>query len=149
MPDPMPSLTSGLTPHIVIRDGGGASAIDFYKAAFGAIEHVRLLADQPIGTGAPMAVGDKRIMHAHLVVNGGSLILNDDFPDFRGGATSPPPAAIVLHLHVDDADAWFERAVAAGATVKMPLQDMFWGDRYGHVEDPFGYIWAVAAAIKK
>ncbi len=132
--------TSGLTPHIMILNNRAAEAIDFYKAAFGAEERVRMLADDGI-----------RLMHAHLVVNGASLLLNDDFPEYKGPGATPegPPAGTVLHLQVDDADAWFDRAVKAGATVRMPLQDMFWGDRYGHVGDPFGHVWSIATAIKR
>jgi PhnB protein len=131
--------TTGLTPHLTISGKDASEAIDFYAAAFGADEQVRMLADD-----------GKRLMHAHLIINGGSLMLNDDFPEYRGPADvgSGPPSGVTLHLQVDDADAWFARAVAAGATVKMPLQDMFWGDRYGQVEDPFGYRWAIAHPIK-
>ena len=131
--------TSGLTPHIMILDGRAKEAIDFYKAAFGAVERVRMLADDGV-----------RLMHAHLEINGSSLMLNDDFPEYRGPGATPegPPAGTVLHLQVDDADAWFDRAVKAGATVRMPLQDMFWGDRYGQVGDPFGHVWSIATPIK-
>ncbi|UAJ11679.1 VOC family protein [Glacieibacterium megasporae] len=131
--------TSGLTPHIVILDNRAAEAIDFYKAAFGAEERVRMLAEDGV-----------RLMHAHLEINGASLMLSDDFPEYKGPGATPegPPARTVLHLQVDDADAWFDRAVAAGATVRMPLQDMFWGDRYGHVSDPFGHVWSIATPIK-
>ncbi len=131
--------TSGLTPHILILHNRAAEAIDFYKAAFAAEELVRMLADDGV-----------RLMHAHLEINGASLLLNDDFPEYKGPGATPegPPAGTVLHLQVDDADAWFARAVAAGATVRMPLQDMFWGDRYGHLGDPFGHVWSIATPIK-
>jgi PhnB protein len=127
--------TTGLTPHITISDARGSIAVDFYKAAFGAEEHARMLADD-----------GKRLMHCHLIINGGSLMINDDFPEYRGPADvgSGPPLGVTLHLQVDDADAWFARAVAAGAAATMPLEDMFWGDRYGQVSDPFGYRWAIA-----
>lgn len=130
--------TGGLTPHIVIRDRCAVAAIDFYKAAFAAEELSRKLADD-----------GQRIMHAHLRVNGASLMLNDEFPKFHGpGATlEGPPAGTVLHLQIDNVDAWFDRAVAAGCTPRMPPQDMFWGDRYGHVGDPFGHVWSIASPI--
>ncbi len=132
--------TGGLTPHIMILNNRAAEAIDFYKAAFGAEEMTRMAAEDGV-----------RLMHAHLHINGSSLMLNDDFPEYRGPGATPegPPAGTVLHLQVDDADAWFARAVAAGATVRMPLQDMFWGDRYGHLGDPFGHVWSIAHPIAK
>ncbi|UVO54822.1 VOC family protein [Sphingomonas sp. SUN039] len=130
----------GLTPHLTIASGGtAAEAIDWYKKAFGATELMRMPADD-----------GKRLMHAHLVVNGSSLMLNDDFPEYRGGADvgSGPPLGVTLHLQVDDVDAWFDRAVAAGATPAMKPENMFWGDRYGQVADPFGYRWALGAPIE-
>lgn len=138
MTDAPQGPTTGLTPHLTITDNRAAEAIDFYKAAFGAEEHRRMLADD-----------GKRLMHAHLAINGASLMLNDDFPEYHGPADvgSGPPAGVTLHLQVDDADAWFNRAVAAGATAKMPVADMFWGDRYGQVKDPFGYVWSIGAPI--
>jgi PhnB protein len=94
-----------------------------------------------------LAEDGERIMHAHLLLNGGSLMLADDWPEMRGGVASAPPASVTLHLQVDDADAWFARAIAAGATATMPPQDMFWGDRYGRLQDPFGHTWAIGARI--
>lgn len=136
-PQPNQGPTSGLTPHIMILNNRAAEAIDFYKAAFGAEE--RVLADDRV-----------RLMHAHLEINGSSLMLNDDFPEYKGPGATPegPPAGTVLHLQVDDGDALFDRAVKAGATVRMPLHDMFWGDRYGQVSDPFGHVWSIATPIK-
>ena len=126
---------TGLTPHITIRDARAAEAIDFYTKAFGATEMRRTPAQD-----------GKRLMHAHLIVNGASLMLNDDFPEYSGPADvgSGPPLGVTLHLQVDDAEAWFARAVAAGAAATMPLENMFWGDRYGQVTDPFGYRWSIA-----
>lgn len=129
--------TNGLTPHLVIGGGRAAEAIDFYKAAFGAAEAMRMPADD-----------GKRLMHAHLTVNGGSLMMCDDFPEYRGSEVGAP-AGVTLHLQVDDADRWFERAVAAGAIPTMLLSDQFWGDRYGQVRDPFGHSWSIGAPISK
>ncbi len=137
MTDAPQGPTAGLTPHICIRDGRAAEAIDFYVRAFGAVEQRRMPAED-----------GKRLMHAHLHVNGASLMLNDDFPEMHGGEVARAPEGVVLHLQVDDADAWWNRAVAAGAIVKFPLADMFWGDRYGHVADPFGFTWSIGAPIK-
>ena len=83
------------------------------------------------------------MMHCHLRVNGSSLMLSDDYPDWRGGVEAPDPGAYTLHLQVDDADTWFGRAVDAGCTVAMPLDNQFWGDRYGQVKDPFGVSWSI------
>ena len=130
--------TSGLTPHLTIGGQRAAEAIDFYKKAFGATESMRMPADDGV-----------RLMHAHLTINGASLMLNDDFPEYRGGATLPAPAGVTLHLQVDDADRWYQRAITAGATEKMPLADQFWGDRYGQVCDPFGHSWGIGAPIAK
>jgi len=124
--------TSGLTPHVTVGDAAGA--IEFYKAAFAAEELMRM----------PGQDG-KRLIHAHLKINGASLLINDDFPEFRDGVAALPPAAITLHLQVDDADAWANRAIAAGATLTMPMADMFWGDRYGQIKDPFGVTWSLGS----
>jgi PhnB protein len=125
--------SGGITAHLTIRDGKAADAIAFYRDAFGAET-----AMDPM-----MADDGKRIMHAHLMINGGSLMLNDDFPEYGGGATAPGSAT--LHLQVSDADAVWNRALEAGATEKMPLADQFWGDRYGQLSDPFGFTWSIGA----
>ncbi|MBU6207485.1 MAG: glyoxalase/bleomycin resistance/extradiol dioxygenase family protein [Alphaproteobacteria bacterium] len=135
--DPDQGPSDGLTPHISIRDKRAKEAIDFYKAAFGAEEKSRHDAQDGM-----------RLMHAHLIINGQSLILNDTFPEFVTDEWNDEPGALTLHLQVDDADAWFARAVKAGATVRMPLQDQFWGDRYGQVKDPFGFHWSIAHTLK-
>jgi PhnB protein len=126
---------SGITAHLTIRDNRAAEAIDFYSKAFGAEEVGRHLADD-----------GKRIMHAHLNLNGGSLMLNDDFPEFGLGAASAP-ASVTLHLQVKDADAAWNRALGAGAKERFPLADQFWGDRYGQVTDPFGFAWSIGAPL--
>jgi PhnB protein len=131
--------TGGLTPHIQIGGNKAAEAIDFYVAAFGAIEQRRMLAED-----------GKRLMHAHLHINDTSLMLHDEFPEYVGPADidAAGGSGLTLHLQVDDADAWFNRAVAAGATAVMPLENMFWGDRYGQVTDPFGYRWSIGCPVK-
>ncbi len=143
--------TAGVTPHLTIHDGRCREAIAFYENAFGAEQAMPPMAagDMPGCEGMPDRTGDQRIMHAHLRINGGSLMMNDAFPEFvdpasRSSAGSPSP--VTLHLQVDDADRWFERAVQAGATVSMPLADQFWGDRYGRVKDPFGHDWSIGAS---
>jgi PhnB protein len=127
----------GITAHLTIRGNRGADAIDFYSKAFGAEEIGRHMADD-----------GKRIMHAHLKLNGGSLMLNDDFPEF-GHGTGAEPAGVTLHLQVPDADAAWHRALDAGAQERFPLADQFWGDRYGQVTDPFGFTWSIGAPVKQ
>ena len=129
--------SGGVTAHLTIRDGKAAEAIDFYRRAFGAEEVGRHMADD-----------GKRIMHAHLKLNGGSLMLNDEFPEFMS-APSTPPGSLVLHLQVPDADAAWDKAVAAGGEVRFPLKDQFWGDRYGQVQDPFGFTWSIGSPVKQ
>ncbi len=140
MADNNQSPTGGLTPHIQIGDNRAAEAIDFYVAAFGATEIHR----QPADDG-------KRLMHGHVHINGASLMLHDEFPEYVDPAEADVAggSGLTLHLLVDNADAWFNRAVAAGATVAMPLENMFWGDRYGQVKDPFGYRWSIAHRFTK
>ena len=118
---------TGVTAHLTIRDNRAAEAVDFYAKAFGAEEQMR----------------HTRVMHSHLSLNGGSLMLNDDFPEYGGAAS--PPGSVTLHLQVKDADASWNRALDAGATEKFPLADQFWGDRYGQVMDPFGFTWSIGA----
>ena len=130
------SPTSGLTPHIAIPDGRGSEAIAFYAKAFGAAERMRMPGED-----------GKRLMHAHLIVNGASLMLHDDFPEYTGGAMAPP-SGVTLHLAVDDADAWHARAVAAGAASRLDPHDAFWGSRYAQVTDPFGHSWSISSPLK-
>ena len=129
--------SGGITAHLTIRDNRAADAIAFYEKAFGAQEIGRHMADD-----------GKRIMHAHLKLNGGHLMLNDDFPEFGHGEASPP-ASVTLHLQVPDADAAWNKATAAGAEVRFPIADQFWGDRYGQVKDPFGFTWSIGAPVKQ
>lgn len=123
--------TGGLTPHIAIADKRASEAIDFYIKAFGAVEQVRVPADDGV-----------RLMHAHLHINGASLMMHDEFPEYVSEPSSKPNG-VTLHLQVDDTDAWFARAVEAGATAVMGPDDMFWGDRYAQVKDPFGHLWSI------
>jgi PhnB protein len=127
--------TTGLTPHLSIGGGRAAEAIDFYTAAFGAEEQMRMPAQD-----------GKRLMHAHLTLNGASLMLADDFPEYTG-RDAAPPEGVTMHLQVTDADSAWKRAVDAGATVKMELADQFWGDRYGQLQDPFGHKWSIGAPV--
>jgi PhnB protein len=127
--------TTGVTPFLAIGGGRGQEALAFYERAFEAKAIERNLAQD-----------GKRLMQASLKVNGGWVMLSDDFPEH--GFTAAPPASVTLHLQVDDADRWFDRAVAAGCTVKMPIADQFWGDRYGSLADPFGHAWSIGSPLK-
>jgi PhnB protein len=132
---PIPEGFHTLTPHIVVK--GAAKAIDFYKKAFGAEELGR------------HAAPDGSIMHALMRIGDSMLMLNDEFPQMNcKGPTSIGGTAVTLNLYVQDADKSWERAVQAGAKVKMPIQDQFWGDRYGIVTDPFGHDWSIATHKK-
>ena len=132
IPDGMHSLT----PHLVCRDA--AAAIDFYGRAFGAIERFRLPA--PNG----------KIVHACVQIGDSQLFLVDEMPEH--GALGPQAlkgTPVTIHLQVEDADAAFACAMRAGAMVTMPLADMFWGDRYGQVVDPFGHHWSIATHLRE
>ena len=140
MPELQQDQIPPISPHLAVSDA--SAAIAFYKKAFGAIELSR-----------HMAPDGKRIMHAALAINGGRIMLNDEFPEYMGGKRTAPDAlggtSVVLHLQVPEADPVFNQAVAAGATVRFPLKDQFWGDRYGQVTDPFGHIWSIGSAKKQ
>jgi uncharacterized glyoxalase superfamily protein PhnB len=139
MTSPIPTGREGLIPHLVCSPG--ADAIEFYKQAFGAVELCRMAAP-----------GGDRIMHAELQFGDGLVFLADDFPEYCGGqsqtATALGGTPVTIHRYVKDCDAAIERATKAGATIKMPAADMFWGDRYGVVTDPFGHCWSIATHKK-
>jgi uncharacterized glyoxalase superfamily protein PhnB len=128
---PIPEGFHTVTPHLVVNHA--ADAIEFYRQAFGAEEISR------------MAGPKGKLMHAEIRIGDSRVMLVDEFPDH--GKRGPRPAGgspVAIHLYVEDADAAFERAVAAGARVVTPLEDSFWGDRYGRIEDPFGHHWSIA-----
>lgn len=124
-----------ITPHLVCRDA--AAAIAFYQKAFGAVELARLPGPQG------------KLLHAMLRIGDSPLMLVDEFHDWGAlGPQSLKGSPVTIHLYVEDVDAAVERAVAAGARLTMPVADMFWGDRYGTVEDPFGHRWSIATHIR-
>jgi PhnB protein len=129
---------TGVIPYLTIREGRANEASAFYQRAFEATEVRRAASDD-----------GKRLLHCQLSINGGTLFLSDDFPEYRGGLPAPEPASVTLHLEVDNADRWWERAIAAGAEIRMPLEDQVWGDRYGQLRDPFGHSWSIASPIRK
>jgi PhnB protein len=137
---PVPDGFHTVTPHVVLDDC--AKAIDFYKKAFGAKEGVRHL------------VPGGKIAHAEIQVGDSKVMMGDEMPPMPGQAgvyKSPKSAGLstaALYLYVKDCDAAFDRAVKAGCTIRQPVTDMFWGDRYGQVIDPFGLTWAIATHIE-
>lgn len=130
-----PSRMPPVTPHLVVD--GAAKAIAFYEKAFGAKEMARL--EGP----------DGKMWHACVEIAGAPVMLVDEFPDMGSlGPKARKGTSVTIHLNVPDADALAERAVAAGATLIMPVADAFWGDRYGQIEDPFGHRWSIATHVR-
>lgn len=128
--------TTFIAPHLVCANA--ADAIEFYKKAFGATESMRMAG--PSGKG---------VMHACIHIDGAPVFLVDENPQW--GALSPKSlngSPVTIHLQVEDVDALYDRAVKAGATAKMPPADMFWGDRYGVLTDPFGHNWSIATHLR-
>ncbi|MEZ0325189.1 MAG: VOC family protein [Fimbriimonas sp.] len=125
-----------LIPHLACRNA--IDAVEFYQTAFGA-EALCVL-----------QTPDGRLMHGALKIGGSSLYLVDEFPEC--GGTSPQAlggSPVTMHLQVSDCDAVFQRAVEAGCEVVMPVDEMFWGDRYGMVTDPFGHKWSIATTVRE
>lgn len=128
---PIPDGMHSVTPHLICA--GAADAIEFYKKAFNAMEVGRLAGPQG------------RLMHAMIRIEGSAVMLVDEMPEWGAlGPKSLKGSPVTIHLYVEDVDAFVKRAVAAGAKITMPLDDMFWGDRYCKLEDPFGHHWSVA-----
>ncbi len=124
---PIPNGMHSLTPHLICANA--AAAIDYYRTAFGAVELSRLPGP------------DGKLMHAMLRIGDSVLMLVDEAPQLGLHGTKSP---VLIHLYVDDVDATVAGAVEAGARITMPVADMFWGDRYGRIEDPFGHGWSIA-----
>jgi PhnB protein len=124
-----------VTPHLVCA--GAAQAIEFYKKAFGAEEMHRLPGD------------DGKLMHAAIRIGDSVVMLTDENLEWGAlGPTALKGSPVTIHLNVEDVDAFAARAVKAGAKITMPVADMFWGDRYGKLEDPFGHQWSVATHVR-
>jgi uncharacterized glyoxalase superfamily protein PhnB len=124
-----------LTPYMTVRDA--ARAIEFYKQAFGAVEK------------GVMKGPDGKVMHAELRIGDSLFMVADEFPQF--GSLSPQStggSGTGLHIYVEDVDSAFDRAIGAGATIEMPVSDMFWGDRYAKLMDPFGHKWSLATHVR-
>lgn len=133
--DPI-QVTPSLAPHLVCD--GAAQAIEFYKTAFNAVEMMRMPGQQG------------KLMHAAIQINGSIVMLVDENLEYGNKSpTALKGTPVTLHLTVPQVDKTFAQAVAAGAKVIMPVDDMFWGDRYGIVEDPFGHRWSIATPQKQ
>jgi uncharacterized glyoxalase superfamily protein PhnB len=130
---PLPRVQGGVAPYLSVQ--GAIKASQFYQKAFGAEEVACVPPDE-----------QGRTMHVHLIINGGSVMLSDPYPEH--GCAYEKAQGFNLHLQVDDAQAWWQRAVDAGAEGVMPVQMMFWGDLYGQVRDPFGVLWAFGQTPK-
>jgi uncharacterized glyoxalase superfamily protein PhnB len=129
---PVPTGYHTLTPHLVVK--GASQAIDFYKKAFGAEEISRVLGP-----------GGKELIHAELKIGDSKLFLVDEILEMDcRGPQNIGGTPVTIHMFVEDVDTSFNKALAAGAQVRMPLADMFWGDRYGVLVDPFGHLWSMA-----
>ena len=128
---PAHAQLAGVIPYVNVSDANAAAA--FYVQAFGAE-----VVDRRVGQDG------KRLIHCQLGINGGALMINDPFPEF--GHPLQTPQSFMLHLQVGDVDAWWRRAVEAGAEVVMPLAKQFWGDRYGQLRDPFGVTWSLGSS---
>ncbi|GJL52283.1 MAG: glyoxalase [Nitrospirales bacterium] len=133
---PIPDGMNTVTPHLICA--GAAEAIKFYKNAFHAVEEGQIAGPQD------------KVLHALIRIGDSAIMLADEFPEQGGvGPKALKGSPVTIHLYVEDADAFFARAINAGAKVTMPLTDMFWGDRYGKLEDPFGHHWSVATHIRE
>ena len=131
----IPQGMHSVTPHLVCA--GAAQAIEFYKKAFGATEEARL------------AGSDGKLMHAMIRIGGSAIMLADEMPEWGSlGPKALKGSPVTIHLYVEDVDAFAKRAVAAGAKITMPVADMFWGDRYGKLEDPFGHRWSIGTHVR-
>jgi uncharacterized glyoxalase superfamily protein PhnB len=128
--NPIPPGHHTVTPSLTVRDA--ASAIDFYKRAFGAVER-----------GAMKGPGGL-IVHAEILIGDSIVFVNDEMPGMGNPSPQKVGATTVgLHIYTEDCDSMYKRAIEAGATETMPLADQFWGDRYGQLTDPFGHVWGI------
>jgi len=130
---PVPEGFHTLTPHLVVRDA--ERAIEFYQQGLGA-----QLLRKAYGPGG-------KVIHALLKIGDSMLMLADEFPEF-GSLAPEEPSATSIHIYLENVDDAWQKAVAAGAKVKMPLMDQFWGDRYGQIIDPFGHTWSLGSRVK-
>ncbi|MGD0250216.1 MAG: VOC family protein, partial [Thermoplasmata archaeon] len=132
---PIPPGYPPLIPYLAVN--GGAAALEFYKKAFGAKELAR------------QSTPDGKLIHGRLKIGTSILMLSDVFPG--SGVASPAAVGtttVTLHLYAKNVDAMWDRAIAAGAKVTMPLENQYWGERYGHLLDPFGHHWSLSMRVR-
>lgn len=141
----VPEGYENITPHLVVK--GAAKAIEFYKKVFGAKEEYR----------STIPGDESRIMHSVLTIRASKIMVVDEFTEMRDGVESGEKIgspnsiggnSVFLNMYFDDVDAVYKKATDEGASVVMPLGDVFWGDRYGQIKDPFGHIWEIATHKK-
>ena len=135
MVNAIPEGYNSITPHLVVNNG--IDAIEFYKRAFGAVVVYRYNGPD-----------DKSTIYVKLRIGDSPVLLSDEFPDTEGMSCRSPKSiggsTVVIHIYTEDVDKLFNQAISAGATVITPLTDMFWGDRYGQLMDPYGHFWSIA-----
>jgi PhnB protein len=127
-------IHQAITPMLAFRDAAGA--IEFYTRAFGAAELARL------------AEPDGKIAHAEIAIGEGRVMIASEYPGYNHTPEELGGSSVVLHAYVPDADSFVDRAVAAGATLLIPVKDQFYGDRSGRIQDPFGYVWIIATHVQ-
>jgi len=128
--NPIPEGYHTLTPHLIVRNAG--KALEFYKKAFGAEEIFK------------MPTPEGKIGHAELKIGDSIFMMCDEWPGMASSPQTVGGTSVTLHLYVQDVDTAYKKAITAGCTSTMPVQDMFWGDRYGKLKDPFGHEWSIA-----
>jgi PhnB protein len=130
------AIETGISPYLTCRDA--AAAIDFYTKAFDAVEQMR------------MPCGDGRLLHASLSIAGSTLMLCEEFPEWGGQSPMALQGSPVsIHINVENVDEAFAKALDAGCEVTMPLEDTFWGDRFGGLKDPFGHRWTMSSQVRE
>ena len=133
---PIPDGFHSITPYLVVKNA--VAAIDFYKRAFGAEELT-----------CSMDERNNRVMNAKIRIGDSIIMLNDEYPEYGAlGPSGDAKTPVTIHLYVEDVDTVFKQAIEAGAETTMPVTDMFWGDRFGTLKDPFGHHWSVATHIE-
>ena len=133
---PIPDGMHSLTPYLTVKDA--PAAIEFYRRAFGAEELLRIPGP------------DGRLLHASLKIGDSALMMSEEFPEWGGrGPLSLGGSPVSIHLYVEEVESAWAKAVDAGCEVTMPLEDTFWGDRFGSLRDPFGHLWSMAMCIRE